>query len=175
MTPAPRLLRRISLSTGIVTKSIPANAVSSGSSPGGLQLPVIDPTQGLKIVAGFAQVSDQANSQKLTVVGCVAGLWLSGSGGVDQLNVRAYQPQSNANVAGFFLATTGIRWSWYDPDMLHGADYKELSFVGITPGSFNLETNIDISNSDAAPHNVTFILSALVELYQLDVLGSTEG
>lgn len=174
-SPPPRLQRKVAISSGIVTKAVPLSSTRAFVGEGGLALPVVDPTQGIRIADAFFQVSDAANSSHLSLDEVNAGLWFTGSGGNDQLQLRAWPYEGTGGGLGVapniqFLGQAGIRWRGYTPDIIRGRDYVELAFSGITPGAFNLEILTSVNNNDgAAAHNLTFIILALCEIYQFPI------
>lgn len=162
-----RTLRRFALSTGNqnVNAAASQNAVSlAGPS---LFLPVIEARQALRLIEGAAFITDGANTHFLTVLGAEMHLAVANLATTtpNLKQLRVWQP----NYAGVIIGGAGIRWGFKDDEFVYGTDYLDLSIAGAQAGSYNLAMSADVSNSDAAIHAVTFVITVLVEIYQLDL------
>lgn len=162
-----RALRRFALSTGNVNVNAAAsqNAVSLGGPS--LFLPVIEARQALRIIEGLASITDGTNTHFLTLLGAEMHLAVANAAtstpNLKQL--RVWQP----NYGSVIIGGTGVRWGFKDDEFIYGTDYLDLSIAGAQAGSYNLAMSADVTNSDAAIHAVTFVITVLVEIYQLEI------
>jgi hypothetical protein len=160
-----RIVRRFALNTG--NQVFPAAASQNAVQVVGpqLTLPAITPDQALRIISGVGTIADSAQTHFLTMLGSNLMLGCANaSGNPIGPVVRSWQPYS----APLLLGAQGSRVAFIDDEFLYGTDYQEFVAPGAqAAGRFGLSYSADITNSDAAVHNITFSILCLVELYQL--------
>ncbi len=126
------------------------------------QLPALDPTQALRIIAGVARFQDVSSSGKLQLLGSNAALY-STTGNP----LRAWAP----GLANFTVGLAGITFGWIDDEFVFGTDYLEILAASDTKGSFKVIAACDVTNTDgAATHSIGIALNLLVEIYQRTVM-----
>lgn len=134
-----------------------------------LNLPAIDPTQALRIVSGLAAIRDAAGTHFLTMLGAQMIMAAANFSPLAQnlKQLRTWQP----NYGPLLLGPIGATFGFIDDEYVFGTDYIEFigPSTGAAAGNFNLNIAADLSNSDAAPHNVTMVITVIVEIYQRQI------
>lgn len=155
--PTYRLIQRFALNAAL-DAAVGASSQAVQVILANIQLPIPTQKQALRIVSGAGLVTDVNQTHFLTANGAAVVLTVDPS-----LQVRRSWPTFFAPV---LLGLTGMNIPINDPEFIFGSDYGELAAGGIT--QLQLTVQVDISNSDAAPHNVHSRVVSIVELYELD-------
>ena len=92
--PFGRVVRRFALTTGAVAVNAAANLNAGALTGPNILLPVVDPTQAIRIVSCFARVADAGATHFLTMLGARLQLALANfaTQTPNQQSVRAFQP-----------------------------------------------------------------------------------
>jgi hypothetical protein len=153
--PSFRLVQRRSFN---IASDIAAAATSTAQLVSATPLPLAAPNnkQAMRIVSGCGLIEDINQTHFLTCLGSSVVLSTDAT-----LQVRRAW---SANFGGVVLGANGIMIPINDPEWLFGQDYAE---IGGLP-QVQLNCLADISNSDAAAHNVHFRIVCIVEMYQSD-------
>lgn len=161
--PTYRLIQRFTARLGQdVNVAASANAVQVAS--GNIAVVPVQATQALRIVEMQAAVSDSNATHFLTCLNFIVQLMFG--------NFDASLRRWTASYGNVLLGPTGLGLHQQDDELLLGqSDYSEL---GLSEG-MNLVMLADMSNSDAAIHPVHFSLTAIMELYQVQVAQPLNG
>lgn len=165
MRPDLNFIRRIAInfSKVVATPAAPfaLNFVSSGAIP----FPALQPTQAAKIVSIVGTIFDPANTGNVNFNNVSINLIFTNPTGSQLLIAQAIEYGSDPGIVGGH----GLRISAFDLPVLMGTDFADIATsIGGSPGQFLLEMGGDLGmGAPPGAVNLTFNLSALVELYQL--------
>jgi hypothetical protein len=122
----------------------------------GINIPAIQSRMAIRLISLTFNLNDPGITGFLTCNGLVARINV-GSG---PSTVR-FIPTT---FAGQLIGAAGASLYFNEDNIIEGTDY--LEFGGVANNQINLNFQADVSNSDAAAHNVTGLAVVLFELYQ---------
>ena len=163
-----RLLRRFSLSTGNQTVNAALSTTAQVVVGPSLVLPTLEPRQAARLIWALCGVSDAGGTHMLTAVSA-ALIFAAANAPLNNQNLKQLRVWQ-CNYSPVLLGQLGIRFGVVDDEFFYGTDYLEyLTPAGSSPGAFNLNVQADVTNASAGALPVTFVITILMEIYQLDV------
>lgn len=165
--PRPQLqfLRRIAINFSKVIATAAAPFGLAQITSGAIPFPTLQPTQAAKIVALAGTIFDPANTGNVNFNHAAINLIFTNPAGTSLLIAQAFPYPGAPGIVG----GEGFRIAYFDLPVLFGTDYADIATsIGGSPGQFLLEMGGDYGmGGPPGAVNLTFNLSALVELYQL--------